>query len=209
MKKFLKIISIILAFMFLTAGGLAFWQRQNIKALIVSTQYTNDELAEKIDENRKAVETIVETVVGEPVKDLTFEEEEQVRNGEITVEQAMESINASKPADAVGEQMSQMYQLKAYYISRLGELERQAKADYSALPKEKRNKSGQQDILSKYLSAGASLERECDAKVEGVLSILQAELKKQNRDLEVIKTVRKAYEDEKVLKKSYYLNTYK
>ena len=88
-------------------------------------------------------------------------------------------------------------------------MERRAIADYKSLPKEKRGLAGQKYIISKYIKEAADLEKECDGIVDGILNYLKQELESTGEDTQIIKNIKKAYEDEKVLKKSYYLNSYR
>ena len=49
------------------------------------------------------------------------------------------------------------------------------------------------------------LLEQCDAKVETLLSELKTELKTHNADTSIINKIRAAYENEKKLKKAYYI----
>ena len=63
-------------------------------------------------------------------------------------------------------------------------------------------------IAGKYLKTVASLESQCDKDVESLLSDLRTELEAQGKDTSIIETLRKAYNEEKSLKKAYYLDVY-
>lgn len=234
MKKAFKIIGIILLVFIVAVGVLAVWQRGNLTSIITSTKYSKEEIAEKINDNKKKTDEMIKSYSDSTIRDLSHEEEEKIRCGEITAEEVISKIlsestaNASKVVDfadsakgntelvdssvdlnaVINEHVTRMYTLKAIYIGKLGDLERRATNDYKALPKAKRGSGGQQTIISKYIGEAAGLESECDNAVNQVLDSLQKGLKSNNGDLELIKTMRKSYEEEKVLKKSYYLNTY-
>ncbi|OQB15137.1 MAG: hypothetical protein BWY15_00507 [Firmicutes bacterium ADurb.Bin193] len=241
MKRALKIFSVIFLVLIVAVGGLAFWQRNNIVSFVASIRYSSDELAQKIESNKKAVEKEVEAYTGKAgvIRDFTHDEEEQIRRGEISVEEAIsritggdqktaeQSSGATPPSGdvtlpgqstiaddedelskGINEHISEMYVLKATFISALGDLERQVIAEYKALPPEKR-KSAQQAIATKYLGEISALESECDQKVNTVLASLEKHIRAYEGDLGIIKIIRNAYEDEKVLKKSYYINQYK
>ncbi|MDD3766645.1 MAG: hypothetical protein PHF89_05580 [Eubacteriales bacterium] len=241
MKLFVRILLIVIILVLVSVAALAVWQKDNIRSIINSFRYSDEELQKKIDENKKKVEELVESITRSKIRDFTLEEEERIRKGEITPQEALEKVvaeglpkqeqpdeskantaqdgssslsykndNANSVNDIISSHITQMYHLKATYVGKLGDLERRAIADYKALSAGKKGgAAGKQAIVSKYLGEAANLEKECDAQVNAVLSSLKAELKKHNHDLEIIGVIRKAYEDEKVLKKSYYINMYK
>lgn len=230
MKKALKVIAVFLLLFVISIGCLAVWQKDNVASLVTSLRYSKEELAQRIDSNKKQIDEIVERATGVRLRSFNHEEEEQIRRGEITAEQAFERVinelnspallreNAVESEDSasvkslstiINEHISRMYKLKAQYIGKLGDVERRAIKDYNELPKDKKGSSGQQLIISKYFGEAAGLETECDGKVNEILTSLQNELIAHGGDLELIKTMRKAYEEEKILKKSYYINTYR
>lgn len=62
--------------------------------------------------------------------------------------------------------------------------------------------------MSKYLKTAATLESEADSKVESLLSELKSKLVSLGADTSIISTMRDSYENEKRLKKSYYLSLF-
>ncbi|MDD4781819.1 MAG: hypothetical protein PHT02_14615, partial [Tissierellia bacterium] len=195
------------------------------------TRYTSEEIALQLDEKRQDIKTKVEKYTNTPINDLTAEDEEKLFKGEITFEDISEKYNLpldvmkedeyltpkeditpivdSQAIDKViGDSVSKMYALKAKYVSKLGELERNVVEEYSKLPKEKQNKNSKKDIISKNINYVANLEQKCDKEVEELLKNLEKKLKELNGDKEIIKTLKEAYYNEKELKKSYYLSLY-
>lgn len=229
MKKFKKILAIVLLIFVVAIGCLAVWQRGNIASLITSVKFSKDELAEKIDSNKKKTDELVSQYSENAIRDFTHEEEEQIRRGEITPEQALEKIiseakgvggfsaapsspikeNSEEVKTTVSDYVSQLYLLKAQYIAKLGDLERRAKSEYKAIPKGEKGASAKQSFASKYIGEASKLESECDGKVEAILSSIQRTIKEQGGDINIVKAIRKTYEEEKILKKSYYINTYR
>jgi hypothetical protein len=53
------------------------------------------------------------------------------------------------------------------------------------------------------------MESNCDKEVANVLSVLDAQLKALNGDTQIITILRDAYENEKAVKKAYYISLYK
>lgn len=218
----------------LLAGGICIWQYQNLKALSEATRYSKEELAIQIDKQKEKVEETLKEYGLEETVDFTFEEEEALRKGELTLEEAViqlekrqeeqkkpvapqveteEEKNEISPKDqgqvAIQSAVSNLYLLKAEYIGKLGALERAARDEYKALSEEERKGSGAKKLMTKYMNIGLSAEKECDQKVAGILTELKQQLQKLGVSTEVIATMKASYEEEKVLKKAYYLNLLK
>lgn len=117
--------------------------------------------------------------------------------------------NNSKAIDkAISTGVSKMYALKAKYVSKLGELERNVYEEYTNLPKEKQNESSKKKILMKSLNSVAEMEEKCDNEVANTLSELESELIELKGDTAIVEILKEAYENEKEIKKSYYLSLY-
>lgn len=104
--------------------------------------------------------------------------------------------------------MAQLYALKAKYVNKLGELEREVKEQYINLPKSKQNKEGKKELIMANIGYVASLEETCDSEVDKVVAELEKKLTELGGDLEIIQIIKDAYDEEKELKKSYYLSLY-
>lgn len=92
MKKRTKVIlSILLVILLLITGG-AIWQWKNLKAVGEAVRYSKEELAARIDEQKASVESTLKEYGLEAVVDFTFEEEEAIRKGEMTYEEAVERL---------------------------------------------------------------------------------------------------------------------
>lgn len=237
-RKGIRVLLIVLACIAAVAAAVAIWQADNIKAVINSFRYTEEELSEMIDKNQEELQKeIKEKYNVDEV--LSKEDEEKIISGEITVEEAVEKIKQetaekaepekkteniggtspvqsgtsaeaeAKTEKAVSDKVIEFYSLKAYYLGQLGQLEAKVKADYSALPKEKQNLVGKQEIAAKYMSAASALLNQCDAKMSELTSALEKEIKAAGGDTSVVSTIKKMYENEKNLKKSYYISKMK
>lgn len=108
----------------------------------------------------------------------------------------------------IGDSVSCMYALKAKYVNKLGELEREVIDQYSKLPKSKQNKEGKKELVMANVDYVAKLEKTCDSEVDKVIFALEKNLKELGGDLEIIQILKDAYNDEKELKKSYYMSLY-
>ncbi len=251
--KVLKCILVVLLILIIVFIALYLWQKNNIDAIMDATKYSEDDIQQQIVDSKDEVQSELEEhdIVG--LRDFTFEEEEQIRKGQISVDEAIAKImeesdvaentaasdgnssnqgsntndsnadnkgtassappsssgNSSTPAQSsadsekaiLTEYTQRLYVLKATYLGRLGNLIDQAKAD-------KANGMGNKELMSKYLGQAASLESQADSQVNSLLSELTQKLNSIGADTSIVNTMRSAYENEKGLKKSYYLSLY-
>lgn len=259
----------------ITAGGVI-WQWQNIKAVSNAVRYTKEELAERITSQKEGMQTALKAYGLEGVSDFTLEEEEAIRQGKMTYEEAIEGLTKRQQEAAEGssenievdsdsfinhegqsgsgtavqlngvsvngvkdnssssdnglennqvqggtlqsktsskaivqQSVNQMYALKAKYLGVLGVLERAARNEYYALTGEQRKSSGIKSLVPKYMTPVLDAQSACDAEVAKVLNSLKAELQARGESTDIIKTMKSAYENEKELKKAYYLSLLK
>ena len=142
-------------------------------------------------------------------------------NNKIPDKKPAASVNESpkpsvnKPVDKnklieeeISNSLAQLYALKAKYVNKLGELEREVKEQYLNLPKSKQNKEGKKELVMANIDYVANLEKTCDSEVDKVVADLEKKLKELGGDLEIIQIIKDAYDEEKELKKSYYLSLY-
>ena len=237
MKKFLKIVGIIVLCFVVLIGGVAVWQRDHIKALINGVKYSEEELGEMLTTAQDDLKKAVESFSGEELRDYTEEEIQQIESGEVSSDEVIAKIineavekklsqqeNTSKneeskaansaPAEksaemVINEHVAQLYALKSSYMGQLDALVAQGAAEYRAWAKEGKAASAKQSLLPQYISRAAGLESACDGEVEAVISSLTAELKKRNHSLDIIKTIRSAYANEKSIKMAQLVNKYK
>lgn len=218
-------------------AAVAVWQRDNISAAIKSVSYSEEEIDRMLEENKKKLEEEISEKYPDAVAVLSPEEEEMIVSGEMTPEEVVEkklaelekkqteskknetksenskqnekSEENKKSNEAVNKKIIEFYSLKAYYLGRLSQIEAGVKADYASLPDEKKNLVGKQELVSKYMSTAVSLMNQCDSKVSALLSELESEIKANGGDLSVVSTIKSAYENEKNLKKAYYMSKLK
>ncbi len=249
--KVLCCILLILLILIIAFVALYIWQRNNINAVLDAAKYSEDDIQQQIVDSKDEVQSELEEhdIVG--LRDFTFEEEEQIRKGQLSVDDAIARImeesdvaesktasdgnssnhgdnvsdktadnkepvntapsvsNTDKPAvDTAGrekailtEYTQRLYALKASYLGQLGNLIDQAKAA-------KKNGASNKALMSQYLGQAASLEGQADSQVNALLSELTQKLNSIGADTSIVNTMRSAYENEKSLKKSYYLSLY-
>lgn len=220
MKKWKVFLIAILTISVLAVVAVSVWQRDNIGAVVKTVTNSSEEIAKEMNDTKKKLEEELKKQNIDVVSDFTAEEEKQILKGELSVEDAVANLtekykktqnkptaaNSSQADKLIGEKTVELYSLKAYYLGQLGQMEKKVKADYVALPEEKKNFVGKKDIVNSYMSTAVGLMNQCDARVEKILAELKAGLEKLKADTSIIKTIRSAYENEKNLKKAYYLS---
>lgn len=101
--------------------------------------------------------------------------------------------------------IAEVFVLREEFLIKLDELMAQAMADYKALSPEDRTGSKLMGMVSDYLSKGLALEKECDARVEGICARLEVVQRENGGDLSLVDTVFDNYVNEKSLKKAWYM----
>lgn len=222
MKKGLKIFLIILAAFILVAGTVTVWQWDNITAVVYFMKYSKDDLETLEKDNKQKLDDTAATLDIIP-RELTEEEQKALADGIISEEDAVEislgtstlkdklensTDKTSVKKDRLSELVARLYVLKSTFISKLDGLAGQAAAEYKNTPNSQKNASWTSSKISKYMGLATELEAECDVQVEEIISELKDELKKQGKDNSLINTIRSTYDNEKQIKKAYYLNKY-
>lgn len=128
----------------------------------------------------------------ENISNMT-EQGKNINNGNMTDEDRL-----------ISEHIGQMYGIKAKYLSKLGQLERDAISEY----KSNNSNASKEEIGYKYASIGGSYESACDSEVEYVLNSLEKKLITINADSSITKSLRASYYEEKQAKKAYYLSMF-
>lgn len=226
MKKWVKILLIVIAVLIAFAVVLTVWQWNNINAILTTVTKTEIEIAAELDTSKEKLKSeIKEKFDANLVSDFTAEEERQIIKGEISTDDAVKILekkynenqkdktmpqkdNENKAAELdelIGDKVIELYSMKAFYLGKLGQIEAKVRKEYSELPKEKKNLIGKKDLVTKYMGTATSLLKQCDKEVDKLLEDLEKVLKSFKADTSIIKTIKDAYENEKALKKAYYL----
>ena len=219
MKKKTIITLIILALLLAGISGVCYWQRENIKAVYFATKYTADEQKDLQAENDKIMKELSEKFTAQGLSELPDEAVKMLNEGKITEDDAVKIITGEKTFEEIKEDkkepennnnnntnisnlVGKMYVLRSTYMGKLNSLVGQAKAEYRA-------GASKSAVAAKYIGIAAGLEGQCDAQVEGVLSQISAELKKSGGDMSLVSELRRAYRNEKSIKKAALLSQYK
>ena len=205
-----------------------------VKAALESGKYTEEEMAliisgvpiEEID-RRKELEKEKEIKDKEPetVPDKPIQNEEKEPEQNIDTQPEVPPASREEPTpeievpvpeepkipevtDDTAAIIAKMYIIKNKFMKLLENIEVDILNEYISYPKEERNPSLRKSIAGKHISTVASLEIQCDNEVEAVLTELKTKLSALGKDQTIIDTIRKAYADEKSLKKAYYMDIY-
>ena len=95
--------------------------------------------------------------------------------------------------------------LKASFVSRLDAIVQSADSEFHALPQSEWNQSNKTRIAQSKFSELSALEKECDGKVAEIVTELRRLLRESGRDESVADQAQEIYENEKSLKKAYYI----
>lgn len=228
MKKPIKKIYLVFLVIVLFVLSVSLWQYNNLLALYNGLSKPSEQLATELEDQRSNLQSelnkyvpnsaAVETVPAEIKPNIDSSTKSAINDTVQTAPKVPEkqdpkqtTVVAKPPVDATLETtietaVSQMYVLQALYNDKISAFEKDIIAQYNALPKEKQNNTGKLNIVLENLGTMEKLEKEADTEVESLLSKLEQDIKSLNGDTEVVNVLRKAYYNEKEIKKAYYLS---
>ncbi|MBE7020482.1 MAG: hypothetical protein E7411_03490 [Ruminococcaceae bacterium] len=103
--------------------------------------------------------------------------------------------------------IGEVYVLEATFTSQLRALEVWAINEYVSVTKEQKP-AKKKELAAIGFPKLAALEKECDSKVNALLSELTTVLKNAGQSTELVKQIRDAYEEKKIVTKSHYISEY-
>ena len=107
--------------------------------------------------------------------------------------------------DQLARYIAEIYLMKSEYTAWLETTHQAAIDEFVALPEEQQTTAKKYEIGMRYMRVGLDKEDECDlkmAELEGKILVLLQEL---GEDTSLVNEIQAAYEEEKALKKAYYL----
>lgn len=218
-------------------GGVVIKHWNSLEALVDSFRYSQNEVVEKLDENKKQLQQYIDENENITVRDLTEEEANLLNSGEITEEEIVDILVGKTPKKEppsetspvveqkepetaentsdmiVSQAIAKLYIQKSKYLAKLDDIEARVRQEYIDMVKSNKlsseeKKAAKQRFLNSNLSTVASWEKECDSVVYGILDEIKATLKDSNQEDSIVKKLEQAYLNEKRLKKSYFINRY-
>ena len=116
---------------------------------------------------------------------------------------------ATETADPKREELARLiaeiYLMKAEYTTWLEQMHTAAIEEFVALPQEQQTTANKYKIGMAYMKEGLAKEDECDVKMAELQEKIRALLVELGEDTALVDEIRAAYEEEKTLKKAYYL----
>lgn len=214
--------------LFVVLGALAYWQRENIHAVMQGIQSSPEELEQQLADNQQRVHEAVDSNADITVRDLTEEERAALRNGSQSREEIIKKLvepysETPKPQESTPEELAakekyqkelssliaEVYVMRAEYNAALEGMVDQAKQEYSAKSESEKSKTELVMWASGYVSRATALEKECDAKMDTIVSGLLTLIQENDGDSGIVDEVVNSYITEKSLKKSWYLSQLK
>jgi hypothetical protein len=217
-RKVLYVLAAVLA----VVVAIGIWQRENIKAFVISRSNTSQQLEEKSEENDKKIDAIIEQDPDLDITKLTDEQREELRTGKMTEKEALsivlektKSDSAAKSNDIaaielkkqrINELVAEVYVMRDSYVAKLNAIESAGRTKYASLPAEQRTKAAKSEIASECISQASALEGQCDSQMDSILSEMTTLLKETNGDTTLVSRVRGTYAEQKAITKAQYLN---
>ena len=164
----LKIFLGLLLVIIVGLAALAFWQRDNISAFIKAQNTSSEDIASEIADSKAVVQKEIEKYNIPIQRDFTLEEEEAIRKGTMTVEEAVSRL--MRPAEAQDTNTPEEAEAQNDGASK-GD---SGSTDTSAAPAQP-ELTPEQQIVAKYLTEMYSLK----AYYIGQLGVVENDLKAQ------------------------------
>ncbi len=230
MKKKTKIFLVVLLVVAVALCAVAYFLRDTISVVKTAVENDSETLEQLVIQQKQTTEEALKSVGLESINPLNSEDLEKLKNGEITEEEAIKSIigqdTAQPPAESkpedddkqyaiqqeanskVAKLIGKLYVLKAQFESELAGLEGSIISQYTALPPEKHTYSEKVKLGRQALATATSLEASCDSQVYAILDEVEAILSNAKMDTSTVASIKSAYQSEKKITKSYYLDKY-
>lgn len=225
MKKWVKVLLMVLAVVFIAVTLLVVWQWKNIKSIYVGINESAEEIVRQRNENQMKLVEDVDSYLDGSIRKLTPEEKEKIESGKVKVEEIYKQVfeekyneiraereennRVSKTKDEIVSQyMMQLYALQSEYTAKAETTIKQGAHYYEELKKVKDKKSARTDTITHFTPIVRNIEAECDKKVNAVIANLKKELEAIGAETDIVRTIENAYAAEKQLKLSYYANKY-
>ena len=223
MKRWQKVLTGSVLAVCVAASG-ALWYFQNeVQALKYHLDYSEEEQAALVEQNEERMNEILEQVqvpvsVADSAAQAVMQEQSMPQNKPETIKNQQAKTEASKPEQKPeqkpGQQnydpelagmIGEIYALRTSFTGQLDQLLAEAKQEYIAVPENQREKQ-KPVILNKYIKKAGGLEANCDGQMNEILGRMKTHLKKTGGDASLTGEIQKVYENEKALKKAYYMS---
>lgn len=208
-------------------GGAAYLFQDILRPILVSSLKTEDEIAKEISNSEQKLQDIIDKSENLSVRGISDDEKKALNEGSITEEELVKRITGKDEKNAkakppkpeklspeeynaeLSELVAESLVLKTVFESRLTEMEEAARAEYKALPAEKKTTGAKANILSKCMDQARQIEADCDARIEQIIADTRALVEENGGDNTLPDQIRTEYYKQKALKKAYYISKLK
>ena len=217
MKKWKKVLLIVLAVIVVLSAGLYIWQGENIRALYKALTMDTEKLAAELESLRNDHHKQIEDELGItlPVKPVSADQSKELLDGTKTPEQIKQEMGigtslaqASTKEDIVSQCVAELYAYKADVMGYLGGLKQSAMNQWNALSKKERTATKKSEIIMNGVSQCYEYEAVVDGRVQEILEIYRAKMKAIGEHTQPIDVLWNYYCDEKEAEKAYYFDQY-
>ena len=176
----------------------------------VSVREVTDEERQALRDGTVTREELMESLLNTEGSEAVSEPPGSSTVPEQPVETA-KPVELPKPAEQAYQRelsalIAKVYVLREEYTMALDDMYNAAKADYKALPKGKRTKQVLMDLAGSYLDRARALEAQCDDQMDEIVMAMEASIKANGGDMNLVDRVVYAYANEKSLKKAWYMS---
>lgn len=173
-RKLLKVFMGVIAVVAVSAAGLAYWQRDNITAVVKSQTSSKEDIAEEIAQSKAKTQKAIEEYKVPIKRDFTLEEEEEIRKGTLSVEDAVKRIMSDNSTASTADSTQTSANGAAADTQNKNENNGSTSGSTAAESKGE-ELTPEQQIVAKYLTEMYSLK----AYYIGQLGVLEQQLKSQ------------------------------
>lgn len=170
----------------------------------------SEEDSEKLTKGELSEEEAINLVLGrtqesENAEKTTQSPQEQPTEKQPEEQQPQMSV---EDEDRLGELIAKVYVLKGKYNKLIADENYYAASDFYSLPKDQQTKEKKYERGVTFMRNVLKLQDECDGEMNKIFTEMTDILKRNNMTTELVDEIKKAYEQEKELKKAYYVNKY-
>lgn len=230
MKKGARIALGVVGVLVIAGAAAAAWQWNNLSALRYGLTMDQETLDQRLEENQAALNQAMDDY---QIREYPFSQEEvdQLTDGTVTAQDAAQKVleqsaapqrpaapvpeepaekvppeRVLTPEEEIKELVATMYVLQATYLGKLDAVVQSAIDEYLAGDQTSDNRTR---IVYGKISELTAMEKECDGEVAAVVSRLRELLKATGQDDALARQIEAVYQEEKSLKKAYYLNAFR
>lgn len=222
MKRGAKITLGIVGVLAVAGAAVAAWQWNNLSALRYGLTLDQDNLDQRLEENQAALNQAMDEY---QIEEYSFSAEEmaQLADGTMTAQEAAQKLldpetvqqpdaapetpaESVSPEQEIKELVATMYVLQATYLGKLDAVVQSAIDEYLAGEQTSENRTR---VVYSKIGELTAMEKTCDSEVAEVVSRLRELLKATGQEDTLASQIESAYQDEKSLKKAYYLNAFR